>query len=356
MGLFRGNDGRTEKATPKRRSDASRKGQIARSPTVPSAFILLGLGLFLGSFAGSMVTDLAGMVRQSIVFQFPEPLTVEKLQQAFVRCGVDAFRVLAMLTALAMTLSITANVAQGGVALSTYRLRFRFENLNPASGLKRLLPGFAGAELAKNLLIIGLVAHLAYSLYREALDEIPRYILMSPVQSAGQVGLMLLRLMVKSGWYLLVIGAADYWWKRRQHEENLKMTKQDVKDEAKNVEGNPEVKSRIRRKQREIAMRRMMADVPKADVVITNPTHYAVALSYVPGKMSAPTVLAKGQGYVALRIREIAGQHKVPLVENKPLAQSLFKMAEVGQQIPHELFKAVAEVLAYIYKLRATRL
>jgi flagellar biosynthetic protein FlhB len=160
---------------------------------------------------------------------------------------------------------------------------------------------------------------------------------------------------MRCGVFLLIIGVADYYWNRRKFENSIKMTKQEVKDEAKNAEGNPEIRAKIRRKQREIALRSMMADVPKADVVITNPTHYAVALQYRPKDMAAPTVVAKGKGYVALKIRDIATQNGVPLVENKPLAQSLVKAVEVGQQIPSSLFKAVAEVLAYVYKLRAMR-
>jgi flagellar biosynthetic protein FlhB len=154
----------------------------------------------------------------------------------------------------------------------------------------------------------------------------------------------------------LLLGAVDYYLNRRRIEAGMRMTKQEVKDEARNAEGNPEIRSRIRRRQREIALRSMMADVPKADVVITNPTHYAVALRYKPDSMAAPTVVAKGKGYVALRIREIAQENNVPFVENKPLARALFKSVEIGKQIPVELFKAVAEVLAYVYRLKSMRL
>ena len=164
------------------------------------------------------------------------------------------------------------------------------------------------------------------------------------------------RVAFKSAVYLVILAVCDYLWKGRQFEEQLKMTKQEVKDEAKNAEGNPEIRSRIKSKQREVAMRRMMAAVPKADVVITNPTHFAVALAYQPGKMTAPIVVAKGQDHVALRIRKLASENKVPLVENKPLARTLYKLVEVGGMVPGDLFKAVAEVLAYVYKLRQTRL
>lgn len=286
----------------------------------------------------------------------PAELTESGLQKLFLGCALDIAGAVFIVTGTAMVLGIAANMAQGGLVLSTYRLGLRLENLSPATGFKKLLPGAAGGELLKSLFTVGAVAFMAYTVYSGVVGRLPRLVFMSPGDIAGSIGGIVYEFSIKCGILLLLLGAVDYYLNRRRFETSIRMTKQEVKDEARNAEGNPEIRSRIRRRQREIALRSMMADVPKADVIITNPTHYAVALRYKPEAMSAPVVVAKGKGYVALRIREIAQQNNVPFVENKPLAQALFKTVEVGRQIPVELFKAVAEVLAHVYRLKSMRL
>ena len=356
MGFFSGKDGRTERATAKRRGEARQKGQIARSQNLPGAFVLLGLFWILGRYAPFVIQDLSELLRRFLTGTVPQEFTEERLQQLFLGSAIGISKVVFLVTTSAFLLSVGANVLQGGFVFSTYRLGFHFENLNPTTGVRRLLIGTSGTELLKSLLTVGILSHLAYSIYLDVATELPRYVLVAPNEVSRRVGNMVYRFAFKSGLYLLAIGFADYYWNRYKFEQDLKMTKQEVKDEAKNAEGSPEVRSKIRRRQKEIATRNMMAAVPKADVVITNPTHYAVALSYESERMAAPTVIAKGRGFVALRIREIATAHRVPLVENKPLAQSLYKAVEVGEQIPGSLFKAVAEVLAYVYKLKRVRL
>jgi flagellar biosynthetic protein FlhB len=356
MGFFKGDNGRTEKATSKRRGDARKKGQIARSPSLPSAVVLLGLFWLLGIYAPAIVQNLAGMLHRVLGNLQPQEMTPTRLQELMVGCAIETSKAVFIFTGAACLLSVAANAAQGGLVFSTYKLGFHFENLNPASGIKRLLPSASVVEMLKNVLTIGIVTHFGYSVYKEAQDDLPRFMLMSPLIISMKSAAMIYRVAFKSAVYLVILAVCDYLWKGRQFEEQLKMTKQEVKDEAKNADGNPEVRSRIKGKQREIAMRRMMAAVPKADVVITNPTHFAVALAYQPGKMAAPIVVAKGQDHVAMRIRELAKENKVPLVENKPLARTLYKLVEVGGIIPGDLFKAVAEVLAFVYKLKQTRL
>jgi flagellar biosynthetic protein FlhB len=356
MGFLGGKDGRTEKATAKRRGEARQKGQIARSQNLPGAFVLLGLFWILASYAPFVIQDLSDLLRRFLTGAVPREFTEEHLQQLFLSSAISISKVLLLVTISAFLLSVSANVAQGGFVFSTYRLGLHFENLNPATGIRRLLGGTSGIELLKSLLTIGILSHLAHSIYLDVASEVPKYVLMAPNEICMRVGSMVYRFAFKSGLYLLAIGFADYYWNRYKFEQDLKMTKQEVKDEAKNAEGSPEVRSKIRRRQKEIATRNMMAAIPKADVVITNPTHYAVALSYQSERMAAPTVIAKGRGFVALRIREIATENRVPFVENKPLAQSLYKAVEVGEQIPGSLFKAVAEVLAYVYKLKRMRL
>ncbi|MFN8009163.1 MAG: flagellar biosynthesis protein FlhB [Terriglobia bacterium] len=356
MGFLRSNDGRTEKASPKRRSEARQKGQVARSQAVPSALVFFGAVLLLNYSGAVILADLTDMLRRMLTMTVPTEFSQEKLGEIFFGCAWSVGRIVGMIALFAFLLGVGGNIAQGGLAFSTYRLGFHFENLSPANGVKRLLPGTSGAELLKNVTTLAIVSYLAYSLYRANISELPRYVLMSPLEIARSTGTILYRTAFRSGLFLLGIALVDYYWNRRRLENDLRMTKQEVKDEAKNAEGNPEVRSRIRRRQRQMAIRNLMAKVPQADVVITNPTHYAVALSYDPKIMGAPTVLAKGMGFVALKIKELATQHEVPQVENKPLAQSLYKAAEVGQQIPASLFRAVAEVLAFVYKLKKTRL
>ncbi len=355
MALFGGRDNRTEKATARRRSEARKKGQIARSQNLPTAFVLIGLLWVLNLYAPLLIQNLSQLMRTFLTAAVPREFTEERLQQIFLSGAIDISRVVFLAAATAFLLSVGANITQGGFVFSTYRLGLHFENLSPSAGARRLLIGTSGAELAKSLLTVGIVSYMAYSTYLGVVSDLPRYVLMSPHQISLRIGDTVLRFGLRCGLCLLVVGIADYYWSRYTFERDLKMTKQEVKEEAKNAEGNPEVRSKIRRRQRELATRNMMAAVPKADVVITNPTHYAVALAYETGRMAAPTVIAKGRGFIALRIREIADQHRVPLVENKPLAQSLYKTVDVGQQIPSNLFKAVAEVLAYVYKLKGMR-
>jgi flagellar biosynthetic protein FlhB len=356
MELFGSNTNRTEKATPKRRNEARKKGQIARSPALAPAAVFLGLFAVLGIYGAALVSDTAAMLRGMLSGIGSPELTLENLQSIFIACASAVGSSLLLLAGAGMILSVAANAAQGGLVLSGHQLGLHLENLSPVAGFRRLFGGRSAAEFGKSVLTIACLTYLAWSAYSSARPEIARYVLMTPVESSLRISGIVYRLAIESGCILLLIAVTDYFFSRRRFEKSIRMTRQEVKDEARNAEGSPEVRSRIRKRQREIALRTMMADVKKADVVITNPTHYAVALRYVPKEMAAPVVMAKGKGYVALKIREIAEANRIALVENKLLAQSLYKAVEIGQPIPASLFKAVAEVLAYVYRLRRIRL
>jgi flagellar biosynthetic protein FlhB len=224
--------------------------------------------------------------------------------------------------------------------------------LSPANGLARLKPSQSGLDLIKTLTAATAIAVLAYSIGRDVLIDSPRLAWMAPAAAATEGARHLTGLLYQIGFALLAIAGADYGLQKWRHVQSLKMTKQEVRDEARSSEGNPEIKGRVRAIQREMTRRRMLGAVKTATVVITNPTHFAVALEYRRDKMAAPMVLAKGADHVALRIREEARTHGVPIVENKPLAQALFKTAEIGQTIPAPLFGAVAEVLAYLVRIK----
>jgi flagellar biosynthetic protein FlhB len=318
--------------------------------------VFLGLFVVLGIYGSTLVSDMSSMLQRVFSTVGSHELTPASLQSVFVACVGDIGKSLFLLSGAGLILSIGANAAQGGLVLSGHQLGFHLQNLSPASGVKRLFSGRSVAELAKSVFTIGCLIYLCWSAYTEARIDIPKFVLMTPFESSLKIADIVYKLALKSGCALLLISVTDYFWTRRRFEKSIRMTKQEVKDEARNAEGSPEVRSRIRKRQREIALRTMMADVKEADVVITNPTHYAVALRYMPEKVAAPILVAKGKGFVALKIREIAEANRIALVENKPLAQTLYKTVKIGEPIPSSLFKAVAEVLAYVYRLKRIKL
>ena len=344
---------KTEKATSKKKETARNKGQVAISREVSSAMVLLAsLGFFY--FGGSwMFWNLSEIITR--VFQNLGTLQFNTINDASVFSLEVLSRLLAILIPLLLPLAIlglAANILQVGFKFSTEAISPKFNKLNPISGMKRLVSLKAFVELAKSILKLLFIGTIAYILVKSDMEAFPLLI----HQEVGQILIFIARVSLKISFFvclaLVVLAVLDFLYQRWQHEKDLKMTKQEVKDEQKQTHGDPKVKGRIRSMQLEMARRRMMEAVPEADVVITNPTHLAIALKFNSEEMIAPLVLAKGAGHVAQRIKEIASEHQVPLVEDKPLAQALFKMVELGDYIPAELYRAVAEVLAYVYRLK----
>jgi len=248
--------------------------------------------------------------------------------------------------------AIIANVMQVGFMFTTETLMFKPGKLNPINGFKRMFSTRGFVKLLISLLKVIVVGLLAYGYIDDHMKELT-LMMGSDIQQIVNVGLdLLFDLAFRIGMAILILALCEYGYQRWQHEKDLKMTKQEIKEEYKQMEGDPKIKSKIKEKQRQISMQRMMNDVPKADVVITNPTHFAVAVQYDPKVADAPVVLAKGQDYIAFRIKQIALENGVEIVENKPLARSLFSSVEVGERIPAELYQAVAEVLAFVYNLK----
>ncbi len=243
-------------------------------------------------------------------------------------------------------------VVQGGWNVASEAIKLDFGKLNPANGLKRLALPRAGLDLVRMLLVVAAICWLVYRVVVQSVGAAPMMGLSSPVHAAELGWTQALQLLKQCAVLLAVVALADLGLSRWRYYKGLRMTKQEVRDDMRLTEGNPEIKGKIRRRQRDMVRRRMMAAVPKATVVITNPTHYAVAIEYHRGTMAAPLVVAKGRGPLAARIRAIAREFDVPIVENVPLAQALYRGAEVGDQIPSELFGAVAEVLAYLIRLK----
>lgn len=261
-------------------------------------------------------------------------------------------KIIGPIFAIVLVVSITASFAQVGALFTLEPLKPKFSKLNPINGIKRIFSLRGLAELVKSLMKIAIIGIVAWQSIRAEENYIVKLMDQDLAVAAVYISSTAIDVAIKICAMMLIIAILDYgyqWW---QYEKDLRMTKQEVKEEYREMEGSPEIRQRIRQKQREMSMRRMLSEVPKADVVITNPTHYAVAIQYDAEKAPAPVVIAKGIDFMALRIRDIAKDNGVETVENKPLAQVLYKSVDIGQQVPPELYQAVAEILAFVYQLK----
>ena len=344
---------RTEKATPKRRREAREKGQVLKSHDLSASIQLLGLLLAIQLLAGDFAENLRRVMGDSLAsIETDQVLTVSGVMGRYPDLLLAAGRAVLPLFGFALVLAAGPNLIQTRFLWTTKTLSFKFSHINPAKGLKRLFSIRTLVELLKSILKITVVIAAVYQEFSANVEDFTALLAYPAVVAVAVIFNLIIRLALRCAAVILVFGVLDYvyqWW---NYEKELRMTKQEIKDEYKLTEGNPQIKGRIRQIQRLIASRRMMQAIPEATVVITNPTHFAVALRYQAGKDTAPVVLAKGQDQVALRIKDIAREHQVALVENRPLARSLFASCEIGGQIPAELFGAVAEVLAYLMKLK----
>ncbi len=343
---------RTEQASPKRREEARKKGQVPRSREIHSAVLILG-GVFGFSMMGPMViSEIQKIMVQTLSTLSSTAMTEASFYQLTTTYFSRTLLILVPVMGVLGMISIAASFGQHGWVWSTEAMAPDWSRLNPLKGMQRLFSLQAVAELIKTLVKFLAVGALSYLLIRQALPTIFTAIQSEPSQMPAIAGHAIYRLALATGILIAFLGVADYlfqWWSL---ERSLRMSRQEMKEETRQSEGDPMIRARVRSAQREMARKRMMADVPKADVVLTNPTTLAVALMYQHGKMDAPKVVAKGAGFIAERIREIARQHGVPVIENKPLARALFKAVRVGDPVPSKLYRAVAEILAYVYRIR----
>lgn len=343
---------KTEKATPKKRQDARKKGQVAKSQDVSGAVILLSSFLCLVAFGGFMKERLVALYSDIFLHRLTMDVTKDNVMMMFGEYGVQILLLLAPIFLVIMVMAVIANYAQVGFLLTGEPLKMKLNKLDPIQGFKKIFSMRSLVEFMKSVLKLVIIGYIVYTTIWGARSSIAS-LGQIPVEEAFHFASKLtMNLGIKIAAALLVLAVLDYIYQRYEHEKGLKMSKQDIKDEYKKMEGDPLIKGKIRERQRRMALQRMMQEVPKADVIITNPTHFAVALKYDGSQMEAPQVVAKGQDYVALRIKEIAKEHGVVTIENKPLARALFQRAEIGDMIPGDLFQAVAEVLAYVYKLQ----
>jgi flagellar biosynthetic protein FlhB len=348
---------KTEKATPKRRHEARKKGNVAKSTDLNGAIVLIA-GLIAVMFMGPRVVDGAGTAMRSIFVQIANP------GAATSAVGLHALLHLALITmlttvapiaAMCVLAAIAVNVAQVGFKPSTQVLRPNFKKLNPVSGFKNLFFSsrvpFEGAKAIAKVSAVGAVVALALV---PQLTHLGANVGTPPAALAHLIDSGVMGIAERAAIAYLLIAIVDLFWQRRQHAKSLRMSKREVKDEFKQTQLPPEVKSALRRRQIQAARARMMAAIPQADVVVTNPTHFAVALQY-DGSHPAPVVVAKGQDLVAKQIRRIAEENNVPIVPDPPLARALHNSVEIGQMIPAELYAAVAQVLAFVYKMAGRR-
>jgi flagellar biosynthetic protein FlhB len=346
------NQEKTEKATPKKREDARKKGRVAFSREIPSAFILLlslGAFYFWGHWMFTRLTEF-----MTVIFSRAATLQLhdENLQSLSIMVFRSFVIILLPLMGAVFFGGIAGNIAQVGFLITGEPLSPKLSKLNPLNGLKRLFSLRSLNELVKALIKMVIVGCVAYLTVKGDLLTIPGLMHCEVGEIFAYTGSMAFKICLFSCLVLIILAALDYAYQRWQYESDLKMTRQEVKDELKQREGDPTTKLRIRRLQLEMAQRRMMEEVPKADVVITNPTHLAIALKFDVKKMIAPKVVAKGADHIAQRIKDIARDHGIPVVEDKPLAQILFKTVEIGECIPVDLYRAVAQILAYVYRLK----
>lgn len=343
-------DSKTEKATPKKRKDERKKGNVFMSrDAVAVASLLLGFFL-LKSWIPTMARGLSEFLTFCLEASM-KPMTVMGDPEAFTKFLVTLLKTAGPLLAAAILAAIVATFAQTRMLVSFSSLKPKFSRMNPLEGIKKLFSMRSLVEVFKGTLKISLLLIIIYNFLKGAIGEFPNYLGMDLVNSAQYLMGRTFTMVMQIAMAFTALSAFDFiyqWW---DYERKMKMSKQEVKEEFKQMEGDPQVKGKIKEIQRKMAQSRMMQQVPSADVVIRNPTHFAVALRYDPQKDPAPIVVAMGQDSMALRIVAVAEENNVVVVEDKPLARSLYAQADLGREIPAELYGAVAEVLVYLYKL-----
>ena len=345
---------KTEPATSKKLSDARAEGQVCKSRELDQAFTLVALFLMLKmvmSFLGSNFLQ----IFRDIYNKIPEAVETRELASTTImsflhHSALVCLKLTAPFLIAGFAIAFLVNLVQVKWKVSTKMLRPKLDKFNPLNGFKRMFSKDSMFELVKSIAKIALIAIIAYTALKSHINEIFLMYHISLNQGIAEIGTLVIDVGFRIALVYCILGAVDYIYQRHKFNEDMKMTKQEVKEEMKNTEGDPQIKGKQRQRMQEASRRRMMQDVPKADVVITNPTHFAVALKYDAGTGTAPVLLAKGADLIAQRIKEIAKENRVEIVENKPLARMIYTNVEVGHEIPPELYQAVAEILAAVYK------
>mgnify|MGYP001161136130 CR=1 FL=1 len=342
---------KTEQPTPKRRKEAKEKGQVVKSIELNSVIILIGAITTLYFIIEIFITQITQLTRQIFLASSNTALSTDTIQQLTNNGLNHAFNMLSPIFILLLILGLGVNIVQVGFNYSTKPLMPKFEKVNPAKGLKRIFSLRSIAELVKGIIKISIVAVICYFFIKNQIGNFSLLAHSSIDYIVKFVGETMFTIFVLVSIALIIPAIGDYAYQKWEHEKNLKMTKQEVKEESKDTEGNPQIKGKIRSLQMQASRRRMMQAVPDATVVVTNPTHIAIALQYdLEWKGKAPKVLALGKRKTAERIKEIAKNHNIPIVEDKPLARALIEVAQIGYEVPQMFFMAIAEILARVFK------
>ena len=344
---------KTEEPTAKKRADARKKGQVGRSQELNTAFVLL-VGFFTLKLLWDSIYLSIASYTTYVFTNLNQNVDTENIIHIFIGIIVVLAKTAFPVMFAIMLIGLAINFFQVGLNFNTESIEFKLDKLNPINGFGRIFSKRSLVELAKSFFKILVIGFFLYRFIHEQILAMPQFMFFDLTTSLALVAEIIFQMAFIVIGVIMIMALMDYGYQKWQTTQDLKMTKQEVKDEMKQSEGDPQIKGKIRQKQRQMAMARMMKEVPKADVIVTNPTHYAIALSYQQG-MSAPLVVAKGQDLVAQRIKEIAREARVPIIENKPLARAIYAAVQIGDAIPQELYQAVAEVLAYVYRLKNTR-
>ncbi|MBD5392696.1 MAG: flagellar biosynthesis protein FlhB [Lachnospiraceae bacterium] len=349
---------KTEEPTSKKLSDARKEGQVAKSKEIANAFGLLGLFLIIKIYVGTMgnklIEGFSGVYNQipKVIQMYDSKVPVASISTLIRGMMLRMLGIIAPILLIGFLVAFVCDVVQVKWRPTTKPLKPKFSKLSPVSGFKRIFSANSLMELVKSIIKILLISYVAYSFLKDRVKEVFLLYDIGLNQAIGLIGEIVTDLGIRVTAVYMVIAFVDYAYQKWKFRNDMKMTKQEVKDEYKNQEGDPQIKGKQRQRMQEASRRRMMQQLPEADVVITNPTHYAVAIKYDPDKYDAPYVIAKGEDYLAQKIKDIAKENDVEIVENKPLARMLYANVDVGGLIPPELYQAVAEVLAFVYHLK----
>lgn len=344
---------RTEKATSKRRDDERKKGNVPKSQDLIAISALIASFYALQSFGSIIIENL-----QKAVFVFFEMgatlkyLATDNIFQIAAQAMITIGTCIAPMLAVSIFVAVALTMLQTKLLVSKEAFKFKASKMNPINGLKKMFSLRGLVELVKSAVKLSVVMYIVYSQYVQYIPRFARLMDMDLLAAVSLIGEFVMSLINSAAAIFLIIAVADYLYQRYEYEKSIRMTKQEIKEEYKHTEGDPKVKGAIRQRQRKAAMQRMMQEVPKADVIVRNPTHYAIALKYDADKGRAPMVIAKGADLIALRIIAIADQHSIATVENRTLARGLFEAVDINREIPEQFYQPVAEVLAFVYSLQ----
>ncbi len=346
-------DNKTEKATPKRRRELREKGNVCKSPDLAGSVLLITSFWAIKNFGFDMTERMAKILEKCVsVWALTDNVNVASLTPVFIELALDFFLIIAPVLGVALLVGIAIDYAQIGFLQVKDPMTPKWDKINPVNGFKRMFSPKSLVQTLKTVIKFSVLGYIVYNEMKKVVPEFPALMQSDLRVSIEYIVEKIFSVAYKLGLAYVFIGVADYGYSKWDYERGIRMTKQEIKEEYKMTEGDPQIKGKIKQKQQQMSLLRMMAEVAEADVVITNPTHYAVALKYDDEKSQAPIVLAKGKDFVAIKLKEKAAEHGIKMIENKPLAQALYATVEVGEEIPPEFYAAVAEILAEIYRLK----